>query len=296
MNKKIFRRVVVIVALFTFFSYLSSSCLEFRMSKSEIDKYFEQQSLKPTLHTVELGERSVNYAYLHAGQLPLVVFAHGAPGSLSSFIHFLNDKALQAKVNMISYDRPGYGYSNFGWAEPSLDVHVDFLAEIIKRHKDGEPVYLVGHSLGGPIVAKLAMKYPELTDGIVIVAGSIDPAQEKQEWYRPLGRNFIGKSLLPKSLWVTNEEIIFLKDELEKMVPYWGDLKVPVIVIHGDEDNLVPIANAHFAQKMIDREYLELWLQSGVNHFIPWNNSELITQAILRQIEMSAIAGENNAQ
>lgn len=267
------------------------------MSKKEIDDYFEKEVIKPALHQVEKHGREVNYAYVQTGKNnPLVVFVHGAPGSLSAFIHYLKDKTLQSAVNMISYDRPGYGYSNFGWTEPSLTIQADFLAEIITRHRHQNKVYLVGHSLGGPIVAKLAMEYPALADGLVIVAGSIDPDQEKQEWYRPLGRNFIGKTLLPKSLWVTNEEIIFLKKELELMLPHWKEIQIPVIVIHGDQDSLVPKENALFAQKMIDPQFLDLWILNDVNHFIPWNNSHLIVNAILKLANPSNVSLESTSK
>lgn len=282
--KRNMRKIIIACLLFVLFGYLMSSCLQFRMSKSEIDDYFEGQPIQPEVSVIEVGDRSINYAYIESGDLPLVVFAHGAPGSLSSFIKFLNDKELQSVTNMISYDRPGYGYSNFGWAEPSLEVHAHCLAAIIKKHRSNQQVFLVGHSLGGPVVAKLAMEYPELVDGLIIVAGSIDPEQEKQEWYRPLGRNFIGKTLLPRSLWVTNEEILFLKGELEQMLPFWENLTIPTIVIQGDEDKLVPKENAFFAQKMMQSEYLDVWLEEGVNHFIPWNQSHLINKAILEQI------------
>ena len=45
---------------------------------------------------------------------------------------------------------------------------------------NGRPVYLAGHSLGGPLVAKMAALYPEKVDGLVILAGSFDPTLEKE--------------------------------------------------------------------------------------------------------------------
>ncbi len=38
---------------------------------------------------------------------------------------------------------------------------------------------LVGHSLGGPVIARTAMDYPDLVDGLILVGGSIDPEMEK---------------------------------------------------------------------------------------------------------------------
>ncbi|MDP4678827.1 MAG: alpha/beta hydrolase [Cyclobacteriaceae bacterium] len=191
--------------------------------------------------------RVINYTLIESGDKPLVVFLHGAPGSLSAFIDYLKNKELQESVNMISVDRPGYGHSNFGKEETSLEKQDFYISELIKLHRGTKSVILIGHSLGGPIVAKVAMKYPELVQGLIIVAGSIDPELEKEEWYRPLGRGLLGKLFLPKSFWVTNEEIYHLKNELEMILPEWKDLKIPVTLIHGIEDNLVPKENAEFA-------------------------------------------------
>ena len=80
------------------------------------------------------------------------------------------------------------------------------------------------------------------------------------------------------------EEIFFLKEELEQMLPGWKEIKVPVTIIQGVEDTLVPKENASFARRMVDPEYLQVWLEEGVNHFIPWNRPDLIRSAIVQQI------------
>jgi pimeloyl-ACP methyl ester carboxylesterase len=280
LKHKVFKRVLILFIVLSVFSQLTFSCLQFRMSSSEIEDYFKEEEIKPKLKKNIYGNRIINYAIVESGDKPLVIFLHGAPGSLSAFIDYLKNRELQQSVNMISVDRPGYGYSNFGKEETSLQAQAFYIAELIKEYKKGNPVILVGHSLGGPIAAKVVMQYPGLVQGLIIVAGSIDPEQEKEEWYRPLGRGLVGKIFLPNSFWVTNEEIYHLKNELEMIFPYWKDIQIPVTVIHGLDDNLVPKENAEFAQKMISPEYLDVWLEEGVNHFIPWNRSDLINSAI----------------
>lgn len=285
LSKKLLKRLFIVFVILTFFGQLTSSCLQFRISTSEVNEYFEKENLKPEIFKIESKDRIVNYALIESGEKPLVVFVHGAPGSLSAFIDFLKNKDLQKSVNMLSIDRPGYGYSDFGKEETSLIEQAYHLADVVGRHKpDNRKIILVGHSLGAPVIARLAMDYPKLADGLIFVGGSIDPEQEKEEWYRPLGSNFIGKFLLPKSFWVTNEEICYLKNELEEMLPLWKNISIPVTMIHGEDDNLVPKENVLFAQKMIQPEYLDIWLEKGVNHFIPWNRPDLINEAILKHI------------
>src|SRR5687768_6432386 len=103
---------------------------------------------------------------------PLALFVHGSPGSLSAFIDFLADTALLSKTLLITADRPGFGYSNFGNAEPSLKKQGETLKPLLEMYRNNRPLILIGHSLGGPLIAKMAIDYPDLVDGLIIVAGS----------------------------------------------------------------------------------------------------------------------------
>jgi pimeloyl-ACP methyl ester carboxylesterase len=49
---------------------------------------------------------------------------------------------------------------------------------VAKQRQNGKQVILVGHSLGGPLIARMTMDYPELIDGLVFVAGSVAPKLE----------------------------------------------------------------------------------------------------------------------
>lgn len=282
---KIIKRVLVVLGLLVVCFHLTPSCQQFRMSASEINEYFQNEAVKPRLMDMQVGDRNIHYAFIDTKQKPLIVFVHGAPGSLSAFVDYLKNPKLQQQVSMIAIDRPGYGDSDYGQEETSLTKQAFYISQAIKKHNNGQKVILVGHSLGAPIVAKVALGFPDLVQGLILVAGSIDPMQEKGEWYRPLGRGILGKMLLPNSLWVTNEEIYFLKGELEALKPHWKDIDVPVTMIHGTEDKLVPKENVEFAKKMIAPQYLDVWLEDGVNHFIPWNRPDLIIRAIELQLK-----------
>ncbi len=261
---------------------LLDSCMQFRMSKSEIETYFANKEKKGTFHSYDIGNRVVTYVKAGDENLPLVIFVHGSPGSLSAFIHFLADSILLEKTQLISVDRPGFGSSNFGYAEPSLLKQAAYLKPILETHKGVRPVLLVGHSLGGPLIARMAMDYPDLIDGLVIVAGSIDPELEPNEtWFRaPLATPFL-KWILPRSLRASNDEIYKLKPELQEMIPLWKNITTPTILIQGKKDSLVPAGNADFAKKMMINAPLKIVLVDGMDHFVPWSNPELIRNAIL---------------
>ena len=116
--KKRIRVILITLLVFIGLIFLMDSCMQFRMSKSEIDQFFSNKKIKGTLHeyTVSNG-RTINYLHVGDENLPLVVFVHGSPGSLSAFIDFMADSALLKQAQLITVDRAGFGESNFGYAE-----------------------------------------------------------------------------------------------------------------------------------------------------------------------------------
>jgi pimeloyl-ACP methyl ester carboxylesterase len=174
--------------------------------------------------------------------------------------------------------------------EPSLTKQAELLKPVLKGNKHNRPVILVGHSLGGPLIAKMAIDYPELVDGLIFVAASVDPNLEPNEtWFRaPLATPFL-KWILPRSFRASNDEIYKLKPELEQLVPEWSEIKVPAIVIQGTKDSFVPAANADFANRMLIHSSVQIQLIEGVDHFIPWSHPELIRNAILELLQSNSL-------
>lgn len=266
----------------------ADSCMQFRMSSSEVDTYFESRKIKGEQFSYRIGDRVIKYVHTGNDSLPAVIFVHGSPGSLSAFIHFLVDSALLDRAQLITVDRPGFGASNFGKAEPSLEKQAALLKPILEKYQNNRPITLVGHSLGGPVIARIAMDYPELVDGLVMVAPSIDPKLEPNEWFRgPLALPFL-KWLLPRSIRASNDEIWKLKPELQEMIPMWSKIKAKTIVIQGDKDNLVPPGNADFAKAMITEAPVELVRKEDMDHFVPWGHPELIRDAIIKMTQQPA--------
>lgn len=283
------RRIVSFVFLGIFialFVALHACMPSFRMSEKQIDAYFQEKDVAISQRSYQLGFREIHYILAGDKTKPLVVFIHGSPGSLSAFIDFLADTTLLENALMISTDRPGFGYSNFGNAEPSLQKQGEVLKPILETFKNNRPIILIGHSLGGPLIARMAIDYPELVDGLIIVAGSIDPALEPNEtWFRaPLATPFLSW-VLPRSFRASNEEIYRLKPELEEMLPLWKEIKTPVIVIQGMKDVLVSPENATFAERMLVNAQVEVVRVDDMNHFVPWSNPELIRDAILKMLD-----------
>lgn len=271
-------KVFFVIAVCALVSHFIGGCMEFRMSSRSMDDYYEG-SQKPELVSFSFDDRTVNYAEAGDKTKPLVMFVHGSPGSWSAFADFLKDSVLIANFHIIAPDRPGFGYSNFGRAEPSLKKQSQFLYQILKRYPDKKAI-LVGHSLGGPVIAQMAMDYPDNVRGLLFVAPSIDPALEPDEWFRPLLRNFVIRTFTPISLAVSNDEIIDLKEELEMMTDGWRSLHTPVYMLQGDQDTLVPMGNAYYPGKFMPDSLIHIQLLRGVNHFIPWSHPQEIVKGI----------------
>lgn len=287
MLKKITKRLLIAYGITFVIGQILSSCMSFKTSQKDIDKAFLGYKMKPVQHQIKVNDVIMNYAEIGSDSLPVAFFVHGSPGSWSSFIDFMKDTVLLKKVKMVSVDRIGFGESDYGYAEESLVRQAEYLKPIVLKYKQlGKKIILIGHSLGGPMIVRMAMDYPELIDNLIIVAGSISPDLEPNEkWFR-IPMDFLPiRMLIPVSFRASNHEILYLKAELEKMLPLWKNIRQPVIVIQGGKDMFVNPKNADFAQKMlVNAKSLKFVKVDTMNHFVPWSHPQLIKKAILESL------------
>jgi len=218
-----------------------------------------------------------------------VLFVHGSPGTWDAWKTWLEDAELRDRARLVAADRPGFGGSERGTAEPSLARQVAALAAILDS-EPGPPAIVVGHSLGGPIAARLAMDRPDLVAGLVLVAPSIDPALEKRRWYNVAASLALVQLFLPVDWTTSNRELWPLKRELEAMMPKWESIAAPVIVIQGEEDDLVPPGNADFAERMMPSN-VDVRRIPGEGHFVLWRQPRTVSAAILELLDRSQKGG-----
>ena len=236
--------------------------------------------------TKQIAGKTIHFLKkINQKDFPLLVMVHGSPGALNAYETYLEDPMLNAQMNLISVDRSGFGYSDFGTSESSLKVQAALIAEILKDYPHQKKI-LVGHSMGGPVISKLAMDFPNLVDGMVMVAPSISPALEPSNAWRKAINFPLIRWFTPTGLNVCNQEIIPLRKELEKMLSGWKEIKIPISIVQGEEDFLVPKENAFFAKSMMpDNLDLKTVLIKGGNHFILWSEIPLIIGEILGVLE-----------
>jgi pimeloyl-ACP methyl ester carboxylesterase len=265
-------------SLYILFLVLQVSCMDFYMDEKEMSRAFENEQIMPISQTMTIGENHIHYVYTDQHKDQLLIFVHGSPGSWSAFADYFKNDSLLNSFDVLSVDRPGYGGSDGGRPEVSLEKQAFLISEVIRDFGHKNKI-LIGHSLGGPVVARIAMDDPALASAMIMLAPSIDPAMERYEWYRTWIRSKVGGMVTPTDFWVSNEEILALPTELTLILPLWSQIKIPTIVIQGTKDQFVPKENAAFAQKMLG-DFVEVRYLQDVNHFIPWSHpSEVVGAA-----------------
>ncbi len=278
-------KILVSLLIFMALTQLFSACLQFRLSDKKVAEYFKNKRYKPDFQTYKVDTRTMHYARIGEDSLPTVLLLHGSPGAWDGFIDYLGDSSMVEQMRLIAVDRPGFGKSGFGKTEKDLKKQAEAISPILKKYQNGKKIILVGHSYGGPLIARLAMDYPDLVRGLVFLAPSIDPELEKTKWFQYPADWFWLRWIVPRAVVVSNQEIMHLKGDLEKMRPLWQQIKCPVIYIHGDKDSLVPIANMDFAKKMLVNASVEFIKIPDTDHFIPWTHEKLVKEAILRAVK-----------
>ena len=117
-----------------------------------------------TLEERRLEAKGGRIQYLVAGQGPPLVLVHGLGGSAANWCELI--PLLAERHRVVAPDLPGHGGSEPLPAVSGLQPFADRVAAVMEREGiDRAPV--VGHSLGGLVVLRLALRRPEFVSAIV---------------------------------------------------------------------------------------------------------------------------------
>ena len=160
------------------------------------------------------GERLHGWWLASPGAQYTIVFFHGAQVNLSGSVHRL-DAFRDAGYNVLAVDYRGFGKSSP--ARPSeRSVYEDALAAwrwLDEREPRADRRILYGHSLGGAIAAEVALR------------GGKAAALVLESSFTSIGDVTALGALITQPL-----------DLLEKL----RRLELPVVILHGAEDSMVP--------------------------------------------------------
>lgn len=228
-------------------------------------------SAAPEPQKVEAGGRTIRYLAMGEGQERPVVFIHGFGGDLNGWL--FNQPALAAETRTYALDLPGHGGSakDVGAGDvPTLaQAVVDFLAalDIAKAH-------LVGHSLGGAVALHLALLHPARVASVSLIcpaglgpeinAAFIDGfvcADRRKPLQPILQMLFADPSLVSRDMIddvLKNKRLDGAPEALKAvaaanfaggrqavvLVDRLGDVGVPMQIIWGEKDQIIPARHA----------------------------------------------------
>ena len=122
--------------------------------------------------TVEVG--SLNIFYREAGPVsaPTILLLHGFPTSSQMFQELM--EALSDRFHLVAPDYPGFGNSSMPTAD-EFDYTFDNLALVVEQFTeviglDNYSLYIMDY--GAPVGLRLAAKYPERVDALIVQNGN----------------------------------------------------------------------------------------------------------------------------
>jgi pimeloyl-ACP methyl ester carboxylesterase len=170
--------------------------------------------------------------------------------------------ALPTTREMIVADRPGFRTSEPDTAVRDLAKQADALAPMLEA-RPGQRVLLVGQSFGAPVATLMAQRYPDRVDAIVLVSayfGDRGPTAR-----RLFGLGTVVQGMLPRDLRNSITEVRAQTSQLPAVWTALRGLSQPIVFIHGDEDNFVPLE----ADQRIAAEYDHTLIAvPGGDHFL----------------------------
>lgn len=273
-----------IVVFLVLNSFTSCTVLQWRSNDEEIQEYFTKKEIPTEISYFEIDSMDVKIRVQHIKQSDTdinIVFFHGSPSSLSAWNGYLNDTTFIKEATIHAVDRPGYGYSHFGDAMTSIDTQAKVMSLLLDDY-ELENVIAIGSSYGGPLAARLAYENPRVK-GVVMISPAIDPNNEKKIWQSKFTQWWITRWLCPTSYRVAGDEKTVHAQELAFIADDWDEVRVPVLHIHGDIDDIVPYENVKYTKEVFPD--IEIITTPNTGHEIAWGRPELLKPMILKFME-----------
>lgn len=230
-----------------------------------------------------------------------MLILHGWPSSSERW-ETVAELLSQKNVMVIVPDLPGFGKSQQPTAPWSIDTYVEWLLEFcnqIPQLKD--TFYLLGHSFGGSLSAKFAIRYTQRVEKLFLVsASSIREKTPKKKFFYHLAKMAKPLSFLPyyeqmrKAFYkfiirrsdypyvsgIMKETYLkVISDDLSQKL---SSIKVPTVIIWGDQDISTPLEQAHFINSKIVHSKLVVIPQA--DHSLHIKIPDVLAERILENV------------
>jgi non-heme chloroperoxidase len=260
---------------------------------------------------------NIDLYYKDWGSGQPIVFSHGWPLSADAWedqMMFLASHGYRC----IAHDRRGHGRSSQPWSGNDMDTYADDLAMLVEALDLRNAVH-VGHSTGGGEVARyigrhgtkrvakavlvngippLMLKTPANPDGLPIEAFDAIRAgvlADRSQFFKDLTGPFYGANRpgakvsqgVRDSFWLQGMQAglkgVFDCIKVFSETDHTEDLKkfdVPTLIIHGDDDQIVPIgASAMLSSKIVKGSTLKVY--PGAPHGLPTTHKDQVNTDLL---------------
>nr|WP_167544281.1 alpha/beta hydrolase [Duganella sacchari] len=264
--------------------------------------------------TVEDGTR---IHFKDWGSGPAVVFSHGWPlqgDAWEDQMIFLASHGYR----VIAHDRRGHGLSSQPWNGNDMDTYADDLATLLNA-LDIKDATLVGHSTGGGEVARYIGRHGSARVKKAVLVGAVPPQmvksdsnpgglpmsvfdgirdgvlKDRSQFFQDLTIPFYGYNRpgakesqgVRDTFWLQGMQcgIKNAYDCIKQFseTDFTEDLKkidVPVLIVHGDDDQIVPIdASAKTAVKLVKNATLLVY--EGAPHGLPTTHKDKLNADLL---------------
>lgn len=239
-------------------------------------------SLPPVEHIYTLHRSQqagiARYASGREQPAPLLLFIHGTPGSWQGYEAYLADPGLQSEFGLMAVDRPGFGASAAGLTT-DLEQQAQTILDAVPADR---ALYVIGHSLGGPIALWSALLAPQRVCGVLLIAASLDPALEYPRWYNKLASLWLVDWLIPQVWSHANREVMALPTELSRLLSRLPAVAAPVSIVQGALDGLVLPSSPQAIIPLLPAESTRLREVPDAGHFLLWERRELVVEELLR--------------
>ena len=223
----------------------------------------------------------INYFFYPGNaEKPVLVFLHGWRSEAAVWYHVVQRLKEQADVGDIyCLDLPGFGASPMVKKSLTLSDYCDYVDGFVKKLQL-KKVILIGHSFGGRIAIKLGGNVVDWIDKLVLVdsAGLIKHKGRKKisaffaKLAKPIFWPKFMKPLRAKIYWKLGAEdyiatprlnetfVGIISEDLDWALP---KIKVPTLIIWGDQDIETPLGDGKHMAKHIKNADLKIIRGAG---------------------------------
>lgn len=197
-------------------------------------------------------------------------------------------------------DLPGFGKSDdlqYPW---DLNKYVDW-SERFAKELNIKDFYLMGHSFGGALASKIAVRHAQDIKKLFLVSAAVVRKKTAPKNfsakiskfikffsflpYYGLFRKAVYKFIIKKSDYTYVEGVIkqtylnVISDDISFHLPF---VKVPAIILWGDKDDATPLEDAYFVEKQIKNS--KLVIIPGAGHDLNRKMPEILAETILNEL------------